>query len=166
MAFDLYGSRPTGITQATVQRTAQGMGGAFSRTAAVGATQARAQYGTSKLGEAIDAWGADVIADWRNKSATMMQQLTGDLEEMRRQAEQARATNDMEMYQLAMDRLLFDKKMLAYAQEIEKNNTHSLIAGLVGAAGQILGGYLGSKSFRKQPSFQGQKAFYNYIPQL
>lgn len=148
MPIDLYGSKPIDITQDVAQKAiaAKTPGGGSS---AQGAFATSMKYHSQKLGEAINAWGMDTVMDWRNKGAMMEQQFRNDLEEMRRKASMARSTNDMEMYKLSMQRILFDKQMLAYADQIRKNNTHSLVAGLVQLIGQVGGGlageYLGAK---------------------
>jgi len=144
MPIDLYGSKPIGITQDVAQQAVRAKTPAGMGSAAQGAFGSSMKYYSQKLGEAIDAWGMDTVMDWQNKGAKIEQQFRTDLEEMRRKAQMARATNDMEMYKLSMQKILFDKQMLAYADNIKKNNTHSLIAGLVELIGQIGGGALGS----------------------
>jgi hypothetical protein len=133
-------------------------------SAAQGAFGSSMKYYSQKLGEAIDAWGMDTVMDWQNKGAKIEQQFRTDLEEMRRKAQMARATNDMEMYKLSMQKILFDKQMLAYADNIKKNNTHSLIAGLVELVGQIGGGVLGSQTGKKKEATE-RVDFYKWMAQ-
>jgi hypothetical protein len=66
----------------------------------------------------------------------------------------------MEMYKLSMQRILFDKQMLAYADNLKKNNVHSLIAGLVQLIGQIGAG--AAANYSKKKPMRDYQSYYQY----
>jgi hypothetical protein len=162
MPIDLYGSKPIDITQDVAQKAIAAKSPTGQGSSAQGAFGSSMKYYGQKLGEAIDAWGMDTVLDWKNKGAMMEQKFRDELEEMRRKADMARQTNDMEMYKVTMQRILFDKQMLAYADNLKKNNVHSLVAGLVQLVGQIGGGYLGSKDFGSKKPMNDLASYYQY----
>ena len=162
MPIDLYGSKPIDITQDVAQKAIAAKSPTGQGSSAQGAFGSSMKYYSQRLGEAVDAWGMETVMDWQNKGAKMEQQFRNDLEEMRRKATMARSTNDMQMYGVAMQRILFDKQMIAYADMISKNNTHSLIAGLVQLIGQIGGGLLAKGLPTSKIPMNDYQAYYQY----
>ena len=162
MPIDLYGSKPIDITQDVAQKAIAAKTPTGQGSSAQGAFGSSMKYYSQKLGEAIDAWGMDTVLDWKNKGAMMEQKFRDELEEMRRKADMARQTNDMEMYQVTMQRILFDKQMLAYADNLKKNNVHSLIAGLVELIGQIGGGVLAKGFPASKKPMNDLQSYYQY----
>ena len=154
MPIDLYGSKPIDITQDVAQKAIAAKTPTGQGSSAQGALGSSMKYYSQKLGEAIDAWGMDTVMDWNNKGAMMEQKLQQELVEMRRKADIARQTNDMEMYGLSMQRILFDKQMLAYANQLKKNNFHSLVGGLVELIGQIGAGTAANYTGKRKEASQ------------
>ena len=112
MAIDLYTDEPQqALKQVAGQRAEQGqqaVGGAFGGTAAQSAFASRMGRNQRRIGEAIDAWGMDIVKNWNTNSAQIRKAVQDDMKTMGQQMLQARKTNDMETYKLAMQQKMFD----------------------------------------------------------
>jgi hypothetical protein len=141
MALDLYGDQPAQATQQMTGgafQTGQSVASSlFSRKGTMGAYKRKAGMNQRKLNEAIQAWGTDLVAQFSSVGEDMMNAVRQDLEQMRVEAQQARAANDMKRYQIALDRSLFDKQMLAYGQALQQAKIGDIMTGILAGIGQI-----------------------------
>ena len=143
--IDMYGSRPTEAAQEISGRAigagTQATAGLRTRSSSRAAFTKALSRQRGNIFDAIEAWGIKNVLNWKENSAQIMQSLQQDLSQMRQKAQQARAQGDMEMYKLAMQRVLFDKQMEAHAQMLNSEQMGSIISGIVAGLGQIAAGY-------------------------
>jgi len=144
MAIDLYGTKPIGALQSVAQTQQKQTGGKllgmFTRSASKGAYGAREQVNTQRLNEAIQAFGTDVLLNWKERSAQLGEAVQEDLKNMSIQMQQARAANDMEMYKLALQQSLFDKQLLAHKDSLDKARFGDIMTGIIAGLGQLAAG--------------------------
>ena len=161
MPLDLYTDKPIGVAKEAVGeqfQTGQRFAGSlFSRGTAMGAYKSKAEYNKARIGEAIDAWGMDLVSDWGKNSEQLMTAVSDDLEEMRRQASMARESNDMEQYKLAMDRIMFDKEMKAYAEALDNARIGDIFTSIIWGLGQMTAGYFSKEKVipSSYPTYRG-----------
>ena len=153
MALDIYGEKPVTAGRQVVgqaMKTGQAqLGSLFGEGQAAGAMQPQMQLDEAKLNEAVDAWGRDLVKNWNQNSGQIMQALDQDLTMMREEASRARQENDMQRYQLAMEKILFDKQMKAYGDLLDKANRHNLLNAILYGGGQVAAG-LGARKFETE----------------
>lgn len=163
MPLDIYGSKPQEVTKSIlgeqVETGVQRSAGLFSGTAAQANVGAKAERNKQKLKQAIDAWGTDMLVNWKEQSSYLNQALRQDLKSMREQANQARIAGDMKNYQLALQKSMFDKEMLTYADMLDKARIGDIFTGIVAGLGQLGAGFFTSDVWenmktRRQPTFQ------------
>lgn len=170
MPLDLYTDKPAGVAKEVVgqqfqtgQRFASSL---FSRGTAMGAYKSKAEYNKARIGEAIDAWGLDLVSDWSKNSEQLMTAVSDDLEEMRRQASMAREANDLEQYKLALQRIMFDKQMKAYGDALNKARIGDIFTSIVAGLGQIAAGYFSSEEWLNRDQwttrFEGYRPYPGY----
>lgn len=151
MPLNLYGDKPIGAAKEVLgQQFETGKrfaGGLFSRGTAMGAYESKTAQSKAKIGEAIDAWGTDMLVSWKEKSGELNQALRQDLKGQREKANQARIQGDMGMYKLALQQLMFDKEMLAYANALDSARIGDIFTSIVAGLGQLGAGYFTSDSW-------------------
>jgi len=154
MPIDLYGQKPmqagTQIQQRATQY-GQGLFGSMAPNVGAAATP-QIQIDQARLQEAVDAWGSDIVKNWNQASGQLMDALQQDLKSMREEASRARMENDMERYQMALQKSLFDKQMLAYGKLLDKANRHNLLNAILYGAGQVGAGIAGNIYEKKYQS--------------
>jgi len=140
MPIDLYGDKPTdvlkGLAGRQIEQGKTVAGRMFGAQAMPGFQKQLGRIQT-RIDEAIEAWGLDALMNWQENSAAFTQALQQDLKTMRNEANQARLVNDMDRYQIALSRILFDKKMLEYKNQLDKARIGDIITAIIGGLGQI-----------------------------
>lgn len=168
MPLDLYTDKPIGVAKEAVGQqfeTGQRFAGSlFSRGTAMGAYKNKAEYNKARIGEAIDAWGMDLVSDWGKNSEQLMTAVSDDLEEMRRQAGMAQKSNDMEQYKIAMDRIMFDKDMKAYADALDKARIGDIFTSIIAGLGQLGAGFFTSDAWYSVLQRRSRSAFAPIAP--
>lgn len=153
------------------QVSGQVRAGAMSRSRGFGNSafqrnlEKKNQLDKDKLEEAVTVFGEDTVRNWKNQSGEIMASVRSDLKDMRQTAIQARAQGDMDSYKRAMQRSLFDKKLLQYGNMLDNAAQGDLIAMLIGAGGNVLGSMAGSQ--RGQDLFArifGKKEYNTPLP--
>ena len=141
MPIDLYTDKPQQalgqVAQRATQFGQQTFGGLFSSPQAQGAMVQQGQMNEARLKEAVDAWGVDIVKNWNQSGRQVLDALQQDLRMMREEATRARQENDMQRYQMALQKSLFDKQMLAYGKLIDSANQHNLLNAILYGVGQV-----------------------------
>lgn len=171
MPLDLYGDKPVGVAQTAAGQQFEtgkqlGAGGLFTSSAAMGAYGSKAKYNQQRMNEAINAWGTDLIIDWNKNSEQLIGAVKEDLTDMRQRASQARQANDMEMYKLALQKTMFDKQMLAYAQALDKARIGDIITSIVAGLGQLGAGFFTSDAWEQYKAGRPQRQRTRQIERL
>jgi len=163
MAIISYQDTPADLGKQAVSQQQQvgqqAAGGLFSNTAAQSAFKKRAGYNQQTLNAAVDAWGLDLVANWNKNSEEMTNALNDDMEQMRRAATQARQANDMAMYKIAMQKIMFDKEMAAHATALTNAKIGDIFTAIIAGLGQLGAGFFTSDYWEnlktiRQPTFQ------------
>jgi len=151
MAIDLYTDQPQqALSEVAGQRAAQGqqaVGGAFGG-AAQGAFKSRMGRNQRRMDEAINAWGTDIVINWNKNSAQIRKAVKDDMDNMHTQMSQARQSNDMELYKLALQQSMFDKEMMTYADMLDKAKVGDILTAIVGGIGQLGAGFFTSDAWK------------------
>lgn len=148
MPLNIYGSKPQEVTKSVLgeqlETGVQRGAGLFTGTAAQAGVGRKVERNKQKLGQAIDVWGIDMLVNWKEQSSQLNQALRQDLKSMRGQANEARIAGDMKMYQLALQKSMFDKEMLTYAQALDNARIGDIFTGIVTGLGQLGAGFFTS----------------------
>jgi len=153
MPIDLYGEKPLEALKGTVQRQAQ-LGKTVTEQMFSGVPKGRitpqlTRY-KGQINDAIQAWGIDTLIKWNEMGAELRRSIEQDLEDARREAQQARVARDMETYKMALDRILFDKTMKQYADMLDQAAIGDIITAIVGGLGQIAAWYGAKRKEKKE----------------
>lgn len=170
MALDLYTSTGLQAPAQNVRQQAFQQGrqktGFLGRAAAP--AKRRLAQNEANIKDAIDAWGIDVVMEWDKNSGRMMQGVMDDLRQARQTAMKARAEGDMQRYQMALQRSLFDKQMAARADQLNKAKVGQIFTGIMGGLFELAGGLIesGQARRRREEEFSRYKEWWGEMPNM
>ena len=145
MALGLYQDLPQAGQEAVTQQSQVGQQAAMGLFGKVpGAYQNRAKYNQDTIKSAIKAWGLDMVANWNKNSEEMTNALKDDMKQMRNAAYEARKSNDMAMYKIAQQRIMFDKEMIANAHALSNAKIGDIFTAIITGLGQLGAGFFTS----------------------